>query len=274
MILDATDPDGRDGAVAQAAATVRDGRLVVLPTDTVYGVGADAFDEVAVAMVLAAKHRDRQMPPPVLVPSPRTVDGLATSVPMYAKILMRRFWPGGLTLVLRAQPSLAWDLGETNGTVALRMPDDEIALQLLSDVGPLAVTSANLTGHPAATTAQEAQDQLGGAVSVYLDGGPREGSAASTIVDCTGEEPVVLRHGALTADTLREVLGETTLHDAPPPAGGDAVESPEAGTEESDVESVRLVGSLRPSGVLRTATLHELPPAAADPADPGDRPES
>ncbi len=259
MILDLTDPDSRAEAIEAAVQVVRDGRLLVLPTDTVYGVGADAFDHVAVAMVLAAKHRGREMPPPVLVPSPRTVDGLATGVPMYAKILMRRFWPGGLTLVLRAQPSLTWDIGETNGTVALRMPQDDIALAVLSETGPMAVTSANLSGQPAATTAQEAQEQLGGAVSLYLDGGPREGTAASTIVDCTGEEPVVLRHGVVSAQELREVLGGTVLHDAPP-VGGEGADrdsdvAPEPVSDAApDLEPAVVPPAVAPAGAGRSVT--------------------
>lgn len=256
MIVDATDPQAREQAVVQAAQVVRDGRVIVLPTDTVYGVGADAFDRVAVAMVLAAKHRGREMPPPVLVPSTRTVDGLATEVPMYAQILIRQFWPGALTIVVRAQPTLMWDLGETNGTVALRMPDDELTLQLLTEVGPMAVTSANVTGQPAATTAQEAQEQLGGAVSLYLDGGPRTESLTSTIVDCTGDEPVVLRHGAIPAERLREVIGVTVLHDAPPgtadaePGGDDvaAVASTE-GTQVVTTTDPLAVSGVRASGV-------------------------
>ncbi|GGK59868.1 L-threonylcarbamoyladenylate synthase [Ornithinimicrobium pekingense] len=269
-LLDCTDPQARPAALERAATAVREGRVVVLPTDTVYGVGADAFDVVAVAMVLAAKHRGRDMPPPVLVPNPRTVDGLAVDVPMYAKILMRQFWPGPLTVVVRAQPSLHWDLGETNGTVALRMPDDEVALALLSEVGPMAVTSANVTGQPAATTGQEALDQLGGAVSVYLEDGPRTGGLPSTIVDCTGQEPVVLRLGALSADRLREVLGTTMLHDSP--AARDAAADPRGSAtgpeasgglvdaEEDGADQARLVGSVVPSGVtvpgtaLRTLT--------------------
>lgn len=245
--MDASDPEARDQVIEQVAQVVREGKVIVLPTDTVYGVGADAFDKVAVAMVLAAKHRGREMPPPVLVPSTRTVDGLATDVPMYAKILIRQFWPGALTVIVRAQPSLMWDLGETNGTVALRMPDDLLTLQVLSEVGPLAVTSANVTGSPPATTAQEAQEQLGGAVALYLDGGPRTDSLASTIVDCTGEEPVVLRHGAITADRLREVLGVTVLHDAPPGASDAAQEA-----IGEDVEEVAAVASPEGTRVVTT----------------------
>src|SRR6478752_1992310 len=166
---------------------------------------------VAVAAVLAAKGRGREMPPPVLVPNPRTLDGLATSVPAYARELVKAFWPGPLTVVLLAQSSLMWDLGDTNGTVALRMPEDDVALALLDAVGAVAVTSTNLTGQPAATSVTDAAAQLGAAVSVYLDGGPTSGNVPSTIVDCTGEVPVVLREGGVSADQLREVLGETEL---------------------------------------------------------------
>ncbi|QFG67824.1 L-threonylcarbamoyladenylate synthase [Ornithinimicrobium pratense] len=267
-LLDCSDPEHRTAAVGRAAEVVRQGRLVVLPTDTVYGVGADAFDEVAVAMVLAAKHRGREMPPPVLVPDARTVDGLAVDVPMYARILMRQFWPGPLTLVFRSQPSLQWDLGETNGTVALRMPDDEVALALLTEVGPLAVTSANVTGQPAATTAQEALDQLGGAVTVYLDGGPRTGGLPSTIVDCTGGEPVILRSGALSAAQIRSVLGTTVLHDHPPavgePEGHGEGERPRGHGQPAEPDGAVLVGSVRPSAVPVPATAYRVVPAARD----------
>lgn len=275
VILDCTDPDARADSIAAAADVVRSGRLLVMPTDTVYGVGADAFDKVAVAMVLAAKHRSRDMPPPVLVPNPRTVDGLATEVPMYAKILMRAFWPGALTIVVKAQASLSWDLGKTNGTVALRMPDDALALEVLTEIGPMAVTSANLTGQPAATTAAEAHDQLGGAVSIYLDGGPRGDQGASTIIDCTGSEPIVLRHGSLSTEALQEVLGDTPLllerpgteddegaadSDEEVPAAESSphdeglhgrVSEPAAERPSARVagSGPRLVGSVRPSGV-------------------------
>lgn len=258
-----------------------------MPTDTVYGIGADAFDKVAVAMVLAAKHRSRDMPPPVLVPSARTVDGLATDVPLYAKILMRAFWPGALTLVLRAQGSLAWDLGKTNGTVALRMPQDSLALEVLSEVGPMAVTSANLTGRPAATTAHEAQEQLRAAVSLYLDDGPRNEQGASTIVDCTAEEPVVLRHGSLSADVLREVLGDTVLHDAPSVPGEDLADHgahpTDAGETAPSAEEPhpplpaprrpahgpRLVGSVQASRVAtKPGVLKRVGPREAAPPTP------
>ena len=172
-VYDCSTDEGRRDGVAKAVEAIRAGEIVVLPTDTVYGVGADAFSAEAVASLLAAKGRGREMPPPVLVPSVRTVDGLATDVPAWARDLIREFWPGPLTLVFKAQSSLMWDLGETNGTVALRMPQDDIALAVLTEVGPMAVTSANLTGQPPATTATDAASQLGAAVTSTSTAGRR-----------------------------------------------------------------------------------------------------
>ena len=214
---DCTDPDGRAEGIPAAAAAVRRGEIVVLPTDTVYGIGCDAFDATAVASVLAAKGRGRDMPPPVLIPTARTAQGLATQVPDYAQRLMERFWPGPLTVVLKAQTSLHWDLGETNGTVALRVPDHEITLELLGDIGPMAVTSANTTGDPAARTVDEAVGMLGESVGVYLDGGPVGGGQPSTIVDCTGEAPVTLRLGAIGQAELDEALEPEPVLEAPAP---------------------------------------------------------
>ncbi|WP_068262614.1 L-threonylcarbamoyladenylate synthase [Janibacter limosus] len=205
-VVDATTED-RAESIAATVDAVRRGEVVVIPTDTVYGIGADAFDASAVAQVLAAKGRGRDMPPPVLVPDVRTVDGLARAVPDWARRLIEELWPGPLTLVLLAQPSLHWDLGETAGTVALRMPDDQVALEVLRETGPMAVTSANRTGEPAATTITDAAVQLGPAVTVYLDGGARTSQEPSTIIDCTGETPVVLREGAIGRDRLEEILG-------------------------------------------------------------------
>ncbi|HEV7849177.1 MAG TPA: L-threonylcarbamoyladenylate synthase [Mycetocola sp.] len=195
-----------------ARAAVRKGDLVVIPTDTVYGVAADAFSPAAVQKLLDAKGRTRQSPPPVLVPGIATLEALAAEIPEAVRNLVDAFWPGGLTIVLPAQPSLAWDLGDTEGTVAVRMPDNRIALELLEETGPLAVSSANRTGMPAATTAQEAMDMLGESVEVYLDGGESE-STASTIVDATalvapGGKVTILREGAITRSQLREVLGD------------------------------------------------------------------
>jgi len=201
----ATD-DEREAAVAAAVLAVQQGRLVVLPTDTVYGIGADAFDRAAVKALLAAKGRGREMPPPVLVSAAGTLDAIATGVPGYARALVDAFWPGPLTLVCSQQTSLQWDLGDTRGTVAVRMPDHPIALELLERTGPMAVSSANLTGRPAATDADQAEEMLGDAVDVIVDAGDSPGGEASTIVDVTGTQGRVLRRGALSLDDLNAVL--------------------------------------------------------------------
>ncbi len=179
-----------------------------MPTDTVYGVAADAFTPPAVAALLAAKNRGRAMPVPVLIGEASTVAGLVVDLPEVANRLAQEFWPGGLTLVLEHAPSLAWDLGEADGTVAVRLPDDDVARDLLRRTGPLAVSSANRSGRPAATTAAGAQQQLGERAAVLLDGGPRASGAASTIVDCTSDVPRILRVGVVPVDRLREVVPE------------------------------------------------------------------
>lgn len=204
-ILDATDPQSWGPALDEAVHAVSRGELVVLPTDTVYGIGADAFTPRAVKALLDAKGRGRQMPPPVLIPDVRTLDGLATQVPGTVRALAAAFWPGALTVIVTAQPTLTWDLGETKGTVALRVPDHPVALALLRRTGPLAVSSANKTGQPAAATAADADAQLGESVAVVLDGGPTPGSAPSTILDATGDRLRVIRLGALSLDELRAV---------------------------------------------------------------------
>lgn len=195
-----------EAAVEAATLEVRRGNLVVLPTDTVYGVGADAFDPAAVRKLLQAKGRGRDMPPPVLISAATTLDALAVGIPSLARALVDAFWPGPLTLVCRQQSSLQWDLGDTRGTVAVRMPDDSIALQILERTGPLAVSSANISGEPAATTVEQAEEMLGGSVEVFVDGGPTAGEQPSTIVDVTGEQGRILRAGALSLEQLNEVL--------------------------------------------------------------------
>jgi tRNA threonylcarbamoyl adenosine modification protein (Sua5/YciO/YrdC/YwlC family) len=200
------DETEREAGIANAALAVQRGQLVVLPTDTVYGIGADAFDAEAVSRLLAAKGRGREMPPPVLVSAPTTLDALAVGIPSYARALVTELWPGPLTLVCRQQPSLQWDLGDTRGTVAVRMPDHEVALELLSRTGPLAVSSANRTGMPAATDADRAQQMLGSEVAVIIDGGPTPGSEPSTIVDVTGPVGRVLRLGAVSLERLNEIV--------------------------------------------------------------------
>lgn len=192
------------------------GELIVLPTDTVYGIGCDAFNDAAVRRLLEAKGRGRDAPPPVLVPGIPTLNALAESVPDEVTRLVKTFWPGALTVIVPARDSLKWDLGETHGTVALRMPNNDVALELLSETGPLAVSSANLTGKPAATTAREAYVALGDSVSVYLDGGPvgleivPGNDSGSTIVDATGlligKELTIVRHGAIPDEAIYEAL--------------------------------------------------------------------
>ena len=206
-MLDCRDPLNRSEAIAAATDAVKSGRLIVLPTDTVYGIAADAFDNGAVANLLAAKGRGRDMPVGVLVGSWHTISGLVYSVPDAAHELIRAFWPGALSLVVQQAPSLQWDLGDARGTVMLRMPLQPVALDVLRAVGPMAVSSANVSGQPPATTAAEAQRQLGDRVDVYLDGGTSEQQAASTILDLTGEVPKILRTGPIGAQAIADVLG-------------------------------------------------------------------
>src|SRR5918912_982822 len=187
--FDCTDAEQRETGIASAISALKGGRLVVLPTDTVYGIGADAFDNIAVAALLSAKGRGRDMPVPVLVGSWHTIDGLVYSVPHAARELIQAFWPGALSLVVQQAPSLQWDLGDARGSVMLRMPLHPVALELLREVGPMAVSSANISGLPPATTVEQAREQLADRVSVFLDGGPA-GEMASTIVDLTGDDPV------------------------------------------------------------------------------------
>ncbi len=213
---DCADPASRAEGLKAAALTLRNGGLVVLPTDTLYGIGADAFYPSAVSGLLAAKGRGRDMPPPVLVGTVRAATALVEDLGPYGKDLIDEFWPGGLTLVCRANRSLNWDLGETRGTVAIRMPLHAVALELLKETGPLAVSSANRTGSPPATTAADAQQQLGDAVAVYLDGGPCGNDVASTIVDLTGNVPRLLRAGAVSVGRLREVAMLSTGGDVTP----------------------------------------------------------
>jgi L-threonylcarbamoyladenylate synthase len=204
--FDCADPAQLLQGLAEAEAALRRGELVVMPTDTVYGIAAEAFDPVAVELLLKAKGRGRDMPPPVLVGTVRAAMALVMDLGDVGKDLIDEFWPGGLTIVCRSSPTLVWDLGETKGTVAVRMPLHQVALDLLKRTGPLAVSSANVSGRPAATTADEAMDQLGDAVAVYLDDGPCAADVPSTIVDLTGSVPRLLRQGVITVERLREVI--------------------------------------------------------------------
>lgn len=205
-MLNCTDPAERRDAVAAGARAVEGGSVIVLPTDTLYGIGADAFNPAAVTALLAAKGRGRDMPVPVLVGSWSTIDGLVSYVSADARALIEAFWPGGLTLIVEHAPSLAWDLGDARGTVGIRMPMHPVALELLERTGPMAVSSANRTGMPPTTTVGQAYEQLGESVSVYLDGGEVPIGLPSTILDLTGDAPRVVREGAVALDAIRQVV--------------------------------------------------------------------
>ncbi|OBY30467.1 L-threonylcarbamoyladenylate synthase [Mycolicibacter kumamotonensis] len=206
-VFDCADVDRRAAGIAAAIDAVRTGRLTVLPTDTVYGIGADAFNAAGVTALLAAKGRGREMPVGVLVGSWNSIDGLALVVPDTARELIRAFWPGALSIIVAQAPSLQWDLGEAQGTVMVRMPLHPVALEVLKAVGPMAVSSANVSGGAPAVDAAEARRQLGEAVDVYLDGGPAEQGQASTIVDLTGPAPRIVRAGPVSAEQIAAVLG-------------------------------------------------------------------
>ena len=250
---DCADAQQREDGLVAAVNAIQQGQLVVLPTDTVYGLGADAFTPVAVASLLAAKGRGRNMPPPVLVGSVRAAAALTESLGAYGQDLIDEFWPGPLTLVFHSSPTLMWDLGDTMGTVAVRMPLHPVALDLLRRTGPMAVSSANQHGLPAAAVVEEAEGQLGEAVAVYLDGGPSTDNVPSTILDLTGTVPKLLRAGAISIDELRKVVPVIDL-----PA------SPEAAAEEmspADRRAAEIIAAAEPV------------PAAAAPAEPADPPE-
>lgn len=237
-IFDCRDEAQLLAGMRHARQAIGRGELIVMPTDTVYGVAADAFSPTAVQRLLDAKGRGRNQPPPVLIGSKDTLAALAESVPEPVQRLVDAFWPGGLTIVLPAQPSLVWDLGETLGTVAVRMPEGHVALELLAETGPLAVSSANLTGQDAAISALDAEKMLGDSVAVYLADGMSKNGISSTIVDATSlvrrgdeEQGVVriLRHGVVTREQLHEVLGDLLESD-------EAQESHEDHPHEPDAE--------------------------------------
>lgn len=202
MRFDCSNPADRAAGIDAATAAIAAGDLVVLPTDTVYGLAADAFSADAVQRLVSAKGRGRDMPPPVLIGAPATLEALAVDVPTWLRAMTAELWPGPLTVICREQPSLNWDLGETRNTVAVRVPNDDVALAVLKATGPLAVSSANLTGEPAATTIVDAQRMLGDAVAVYLDAGTSPGGVGSTILDVTAATPRILRDGPIGIDVL------------------------------------------------------------------------
>ncbi|MET0426429.1 MAG: L-threonylcarbamoyladenylate synthase [Actinoplanes sp.] len=214
MLYDCRTSADRDRGIAAAVEAVKSGELVVMPTDTVYGVGADAFTPHAITALHHARSVTNQVPPPVLVGSRHTLDGLVYSLPKAARELADAFWPGALTLYVEHSPSLQWDLGETGGRVAVRMPLHPVALEVLREVGPMAVTTANKVGQTPPTTAEEAREQLEYAVRIYLEAGPAHDPAPSTIIDVTGDVPRVLRAGAIPLEKLRDVAPDIQAAEA------------------------------------------------------------
>jgi L-threonylcarbamoyladenylate synthase len=259
---DCADTQQREDGLVSATSAVQDGQLVVLPTDTVYGIGADAFSPVAVAKLLAAKGRGRNLPPPVLVGSVRAAAALTQSLGAYGQDLIDEFWPGPLTLVFRASSTLVWDLGDTLGTVAVRMPLHAVALDLLRRTGPMAVSSANKHGMPSATTADEAQAQLGDAVSVYLDGGPCADSVPSTILDLTSSVPRLLRAGVISIDALRKVVPVIDLPIQPEP-------DPDEDLGPADRRAAEAIAAAMTS----TAAVKPAAPHPLAGGEPGRQPE-
>ena len=201
----------RKTGLESAIAAARRGDLVVFPTDTVYGLGTDAFSRKGPEKLLNAKGRGRDMPIPVLVGHAKALEGLAFQLDSVTKSLAEAFWPGGLTIVVKMQPTLSWDLGETNNTVALRMPLHPVAIELLNAVGPMAVSSANKTGQPAATNVEEAINQLQESVTIYLDGGNTPGNIASTIIDVFYGEKRILRQGVVSVEEIRQVVPDVVV---------------------------------------------------------------
>ncbi|GII75133.1 threonylcarbamoyl-AMP synthase [Sphaerisporangium rufum] len=279
---DCSDAEGRTAGLAAAVTAVQAGELVVLPTDTVYGIGADAFSPSAVMALLEAKGRGRDMPVPVLVGTVRAATALVEDLGTYGQDLIDTFWPGPLTIICRVSRSLNWDLGDTKGTVAVRMPLHAVALELLKETGPMAVSSANRSGAPPATTAAEAEEQLGESVAVYLDAGPCADNVPSTIVDLTTAVPRVLRQGAISVGRLRGVIGyvatdsghedepaapATAAAPAPAPSAG---EQPADGTDPADdrrpVHDVPAAGDVRPANAADRAD-DVRPSDAVKPAD-------
>jgi L-threonylcarbamoyladenylate synthase len=247
---DCSDPMERTRGIAEAVSAVRRGELVVLPTDTVYGIGADAFTPAAVTALLEAKGRGRDMPSPVLVGSVRAAQALVEDFGTYGQDLVDEFWPGALTLVCRANSTLAWDLGDSKGTVAVRMPLHQLTLELLKETGPLAVSSANRSGAAPARTAADAEAQLGESVEVYLDDGASGEAEPSSIVDLTGAVPRLLRAGAISEDRIREVCGVLLSDDDEPAEHPDepeeTAEPAEAAKPAEPAEAVKPAEAAKP----------------------------
>ncbi|HSL30002.1 MAG TPA: L-threonylcarbamoyladenylate synthase [Anaerolineales bacterium] len=196
-------------AILQALDVLRNGGLVAFPTDTVYGIGALAFDGNAVESIYAAKNRPVEKAIPVLIGDATDLEKVGTNIPESARRLADRFWPGPLTIIVPKRRDLPEAVSATP-TVGVRVPDHDLARALLRLAGPMAVTSANISGAQSPVTAQEVYEQLGGRVALILDGGRTPGGVPSTLVDCTSAELKVLREGPLALEQLRAALSEGT----------------------------------------------------------------
>jgi L-threonylcarbamoyladenylate synthase len=192
-------------AIPTALAVLRAGGLVVFPTDTVYGVGALAFDEKAVESIYAAKERPVEKAIPVLIGETADLEKVAEEIPMFAIRLIARFWPGPLTVLVPKKPSLPAVVSATS-TVGVRVPDHQVARALLRLAGPMAVTSANISSQPSPTTAEDVHEQLGGRIALIIDGGRTPGGIPSTLVDCTTNEIQILREGPISKEQLLNAI--------------------------------------------------------------------
>ena len=195
----------QDGWLKPALATLEGGGLVAFPTDTVYGLGVNATLEDSVRQLFEVKERDLSKPIPLLLDSAEALTEIALDISQMAERFAHYFWPGPLTIVVRRRPEFAY-LGGEQETVGARVPDHRIALTLLKGIGPLAVTSANLSGEPNTRTTQETYGQLSGRIDLIIDGGETPGGSPSTVVDCTGDHPVILREGPITMEDLLSIL--------------------------------------------------------------------
>jgi L-threonylcarbamoyladenylate synthase len=202
-IVPASQPD----AIQQALDILQRGGLVAFPTDTVYGLGALAFNPQAIEELFVVKERQYNKAIAVLLSDPNELSEVAAQMNENARRLALRFWPGPLTLVVPRHPALPENLSP-HATIGVRMPDHPVALRLMDLSGPLAVTSANLSGADNTETAQQVIDQLAGRIPLILDGGRTPGGSPSTVVDCTGIEPLILRSGPVSGEDIQAALNE------------------------------------------------------------------
>lgn len=198
-------PTDHDNIIPRALDVLKRGGLVAFPTDTVYGVGALAFDEQAVESIYAAKDRPIEKAIPILIGGSEDLDKVTVEIPPIADKLAARFWPGPLTLVIPKHPNLP-EVVSTLPTVGVRVPDHPVARALLRAAGPMAVTSANISGQASPKNAEEVSHQLNGRIPLILDGGETPGGVPSTVVNCLGTEPVILREGPVTMEDIQFVL--------------------------------------------------------------------